>query len=397
MRYVEQPLTELVDAGLLPVMEAWLTNDAYCPIGDSEPVWFDIETTGLSSSAACVYMIGAVMRSCGEWRFCQWFSERPTEEVELLQAFAGALPADCALLHYNGTTFDLPFLRDRCRFLHLDITWPTVSVDLYSQLRKLKRLAGLPSCRQRDLEPYAGYPREDPYDGGTLIAYYGDFIKHDKIHRLTGISSENGNPAEELYAALARHNREDLAGLVSLTGLYDCFEILKGDITDAELAEFGDAVSLTLLSDRRWPEGMTFSVRLADRHLTLPKRLEDLTLTIGADADGRLTLRIPILTEPAKHFYDNYRDYFYLPVEGRVVHKSIAAHMDRSYCRPAKRDEAFDWFRGELLPQVGEVLSPCFLYNSKDRCLLFPAKELPKHPERVSDYAKGLLTLFLNK
>ena len=130
MRYVEQPLTELVDAGLLPVMEAWLTNDAYCPIGASEPVWFDIETTGLSSSAACVYMIGAVMRSCGEWRFCQWFSERPTEEVELLQAFAGALPADCALLHYNGTTFDLPFLRDRCRFLHLDITWPTVSVDL---------------------------------------------------------------------------------------------------------------------------------------------------------------------------------------------------------------------------------------------------------------------------
>ena len=71
--------------------------------------------------------------------------------------------------------------------------------------------------------------------------------------------------------------------------------------------------------------------------------------------------------------------------------------MDRKYCRLAKRGEAFDWFRGELLPQVGEVFSPCFLYGSKDRCLLFPAKELPKRPEKLTDYAKGILSLFLRK
>ena len=399
MRYVEQPLTELVSADLLPVLEAWLANDASCPIGSAEPVWFDIETTGLSSSAACVYMIGAVLRSDGKWLFCQWFSERPSEEPELLQAFADALPAECALLHFNGTTFDIPFLRDRCRYLRLDITWPTLSVDLYTRLRKLKRLAGLPSCRQRDLEPYAGYRREDPYDGGTLISFYGDYIKFDKIRQLLGdasVAAEQQKNAEDIYAALARHNREDLAGLVSLTGLYDLFAILNGDITDAELAEFSDSVSLTITTDRSWPKGMTFSLPLSGKPLTLPARLEGSTVTVSADED-RLTLRIPMLDEPAKHFYDNYRDYFYLPLEGRVIHKSIASHMNRAYCRPAKRGEAFDWFRGELLPQVGEVFSPCFLYNPKDRCLLLPAKELPKHPERVSDYAKGLLSLFLGK
>ena len=88
MHYIELPLTELVADDLLPVMEAWLANDAYCPIGSAEPVWFDIETTGLSSSSACTYMIGAVMRNeARKWTFRQWFAEGPGEEEELLRAF----------------------------------------------------------------------------------------------------------------------------------------------------------------------------------------------------------------------------------------------------------------------------------------------------------------------
>lgn len=410
MRYVELPLTELVSEDLLPALEAWLANDAYCPIGSAEPVWFDIETTGLSSSSSCTYMIGAVMRNRGlAWVFRQWFAEGPGEEEELLLAFADALPGECALLHFNGTTFDIPFLRDRCRFLGLDIAWPALSVDLYAQLRRLKKLALMPSCRQRDLEPYAGYTRVDPYDGGTLIRYYGDYVKYNKLFRIREsmqIPMPPHDPelpysAEEcaasIYETLARHNREDLAGLVSLVRLYDVFDILNGDITDAELTEFGVSVGITLATEKRWPKDLLLACPLPGKCLTLPERCFDCIITVCSDAEDRLTLNVPILTEPAKHFYDNYRDYYYLPVEGRVVHKSIGAHMDRAYCRPARKDEAYDWYRGELLPQVGEVFSPCFLYDPKDACLLFPLKELPKHPERHLEYAKGILSLFLHK
>lgn len=421
MRYVEQPLTELVSEDLLPALEAWLANDAYCPIGNAEPVWFDIETTGLSSASCCVYEIGAVMRNYArEWMFRQWFAELPSEEADLLEAFAGQLPEECALLHFNGTTFDIPFLRDRCRFLGLDITWPAISVDLYAKLRVLKRLAALPSCRQRDLEPYAGYTRIDPYDGGTLISFYTEYVKCAKLITILRMKSDLpvGNPIVDLtgerssgddtpysnedvaadkYDALARHNREDLAGLVSLVRLYDLFDILDGNIDDAELAEFGPYVAgLTLMTERRWPKDLLVFLPPA-RFLTLPSDNFDRVISLSADENGRLVLSLPIVTEPAKHYYDNYRDYWFLPLEGRAIHKSIAAHMDRNYCRPAKRDEAFDWFRGEMLPQVGEVFSPCFLYNAKDACLLFPAKELPKHPERLADYARGILSLFLTR
>ncbi|MBR6019360.1 MAG: ribonuclease H-like domain-containing protein [Lachnospiraceae bacterium] len=410
MRYVELPLTELVDEDLLPVMEAWLSNDAYCPIGSAEPVWFDIETTGLSSSSACTYMIGAVMRNeAREWTFRQWFAEGPGEEEVLLRSYAEALPENCALLHYNGTTFDIPFLRDRSRYLELDITWPTLSIDLYGQLRRLKSLALLPSCRQRDLEPYAGYTRVDPYDGGTLIRYYGDYVKYNKLFHIqesmripmpphdTDLPYSAEECAANIYETLARHNREDLAGLVSLVRLYDVFDILNGDIGDTDLTGFGVSAVITLMTERRWPKDLLVACPLPKKCLTLPERCFDCIVTVSPDEDGRPTLCVPILTEPAKHFYDNYHDYFYLPLEGRAIHRSIATHMDRKYCRPAKRGEAFDWFRGELLPQVGEVFSPCFLYDPKDACLLFPAKELPKHPEKQTEYAKGILSLFLRK
>lgn len=410
MRYVELPLTELVAKDLLPLLEAWLANGEYCPIGDAEPVWFDIETTGLSSSSACTYLIGAVMRNAErQWIFRQWFAEGPGEEEELLRSFAEALPDNCALLHYNGTTFDLPFLRDRCRFMELDITWPELSVDLYAKLRRLKRLAALDSCRQRDLEPFAGYTRVDPYDGGTLIRYYSDYVKYNKLFHIREslqIPAPPHDPelpysAEEcaagIYETLARHNREDLAGLVSLVRLFDCFSILEGDITDAELAGFENTVSFTLITGHHWPKDLLLFLPLRGRFLTISEAYFDAVVTLSADDRGRPTLSVPILTEPAKHYYGNYRDYCYLPMEGRVIHKSIAARMDRSHYRPAKREEAFDWFRGELLPQVGEVFSPCFRYGTKDVCLLFPLRELPKHPELCTEYVRGILSLFLPK
>ena len=392
MRYVEQPLHELVPESLFSKLSVWLSDERYCPIGSASPVWFDIETTGLSALSSSVYMIGAIAPSATSdpeprnWVFRQWFAERPSEEAEVITAFSGSLPEHCALLHFNGTTFDIPFLRDRSRELGLPVTWPSVSVDLYTQLRRLKTPAALASCRQKDLEPYAGYDREDPYDGGELIRFYSEFVGFSKIHK---------PEAEDRYRDLARHNREDLLGLVSLVRIYDCFALLDGGLDDAELISYNeDAAEFQLLSSLSWPAGLTLSKPL-DKLLTLPDRLLGTSLSVAADIDGRPVLRVPFLTEPAKHFYPNFKDYYYLTVEGKVVHKSIASYMDRAYCRPAKRDEAFDWFRGELLPQPFELFAPSFSYGIKDECLLFPGRELPKHPERHTDYVASLLSLFL--
>lgn len=390
MRYTELPISELLPAETIAELNGFLADKRYHEDPEAVPCFFDIETTGLGMGCL-VYLIGSVMPSPagkGQYIFRQWFSEGPSEEDKLLQAFADSLPDNCLLLHYNGTTFDLPFLTNRCRILELPITWPKQSFDLYSALRRMKTLFALSSSRQKDVEALAGYNREDPYDGGELIRFYSSYV---------GLAKYDREKAEPFYNDLVRHNREDLLGLVTLCRLFRCFDIFAGDIIDAEIAGLGaESVTLSVETASPWPAGRDCSLPLATV-LTLPERLQSLVLSVSSDPDGRLLIEIPVLTEPAKHYYGNYRDYYYLPLEGRVIHKSIAQHMDRNYCRRATREEAFDWFRGELLPQCGEIFTPSFAYRAKDPCLLFPLRELPKHPELLRSYVTGLLSLFLPK
>ena len=120
MRYTELPLTELLPVETLESLSAFLADPRYCPDDGAVPCFFDIETCGLSAKSAPVYMIGAVQPDDrGTYLFRQWCAERPSEEPALITAFAESLPARCRLLHFNGTTFDLPFLRDRSNFLGL--------------------------------------------------------------------------------------------------------------------------------------------------------------------------------------------------------------------------------------------------------------------------------------
>ena len=417
MRYIEQPLAELLPDETLRVLSHMLGDPRFFPGDGAEPCFFDIETCGLQALSAPVYMIGAVQRDeTRGFLFRQWFAEGPGEETAVLTGFFESLPCNRRLVHFNGTTFDLPFLRDRCRILGLPPFSPGLSLDFYPLLRRLKPLAGLSSCRQRDLEPLAGYMREDPYDGGTLIRFYTDYV---------GMSKFNKVAAEERYADLARHNREDLLGLVTLCRLLPCLSpadtgILSADIVSPEesvsspqaasaeapaptvsgasatagSAGTGREVVIRLTLPFAWPVGLTLR-RAYDRLMSLPGASVSPSVTLSAaGTDASVLLRIPLLTQPAKHFYGNYRDYYYLPLENRVIHKSIASHVDRAYRRPAKREEAFEWSRGDLLPQAEEIFAPGFTYGAKDVTTLFPARELARHPDLIAEYAASLLKLF---
>ena len=69
----------------------------------------------------------------------------------------------------------------------------------------------------------------------------------------------------------------------------------------------------------------------------LPKRLtiglNDIIIT-GFQKEA--TINAPIYTEELKFFFDNYRDYYYLPAEDMAVHKSVASYVDKNYREPAK-------------------------------------------------------------
>ena len=75
-------------------------------------VFFDIETTGLSWRTSHLYLIGALFfdPAADAFTLRQWFLDRPTEEKEMLVSFFTFLSDVKQLVHFNGTTFDLPYL-----------------------------------------------------------------------------------------------------------------------------------------------------------------------------------------------------------------------------------------------------------------------------------------------
>ena len=51
---------------------------------DFRPVFYDIETTGLSRNSTFLYLIGAIAWLDGSWQLFQWMAEDPKEEAAVL-------------------------------------------------------------------------------------------------------------------------------------------------------------------------------------------------------------------------------------------------------------------------------------------------------------------------
>ena len=52
------------------------------------PVFYDIETTGLSRNSTFLYLVGAVAYEEKNWQMYQWMIEDETEEPALLNKFS---------------------------------------------------------------------------------------------------------------------------------------------------------------------------------------------------------------------------------------------------------------------------------------------------------------------
>ena len=107
-------------------------------------LFFDIETSGLSAASSHVFLIGTICRTEHGWQLTQYLAERTSEEPELLAAFLADAAPFSTLIHFNGTTFDLPYINARARACHLPILYDDASdcifsIDLYQKLRRLEK------------------------------------------------------------------------------------------------------------------------------------------------------------------------------------------------------------------------------------------------------------------
>ena len=135
---------------------------------------FDIETTGLSAKVSNVYLIGLMIISKTEIKSIQLFADDYTSEQTLLEEFDAILADMDAVLHFNGTTFDIPYLEEKYKKYNLASPFIDLeSIDLYKLVGKKRHIFPTENLKLVSVEKLVGYDRGDDSDGGECIAHTG--------------------------------------------------------------------------------------------------------------------------------------------------------------------------------------------------------------------------------
>ena len=353
-------------------------NDLYIQryFSDSE-IFFDIETTGFSAKYAFVYLIGIAFQKEGFIHIYQFLARNRSEEAEILNAFHQHLTPGCTLISFNGIGFDIPFLKTRENLYSISGSWDSCQlIDLYKLTSKLSRLFGLPDKKQKSVERFLNIARDDKFNGGELIEVYYTYEKQQDA------------PSEAL---LLLHNYEDVLGmtkLLSLLSYRDLFEqpahvlqagILSDGSKDTPESNFKKKLILTLKAPVPFPAPCSYEKP--------PYRL--------TCKDTNAELAVTILSGELKYYYDNYKDYYYLPKEDMAIHKSVAAYVDPAHRKRATASNCYAKRNGDFLPQKEAWFAPCFYPAKRTKSSYFElTEEFVSDTNALEKYAASALQEF---
>ncbi len=301
-------------------------------------LFFDIETTGLSWRRSHLYLLGAIFYEDSGWILRQWFCQKPGEEAAVLKDFAALLNTRRSLVHFNGSTFDVPYLMHKYTLCQQEQNWEHLAqIDLYRRFLPYKKLLGMEHMRQKDLEARIGLKREDRFSGKELIPLYQQYLT---------------SADESLLHLLLLHNKEDLEGMVRLLPLLAIPHLFDGSLLDGTIKAHGTDDTLKLQAGflRPFPLALT----LPAGHYTLETTPKDCRITV------------PIRKATLKLYYPNYKDYYYLPLEDEALHKSVAIYVDKEHRVRAKADTCYKKVTGRFLPQYETLCTPVFREDWKD-------------------------------
>ena len=342
---------------------------------DTGQLYFDIESTGLNKQRSYVYLLGALWWEDGQYRLRQYFAEKPADEKEILESFFDLCSAFDCIVHYNGDSFDLPYIRHRAAYYDLVCRLPGSSLDLYRHYSPLKKLLKAEDLKLTTLEAFAGYERRDRHTGKELIKVYDRYLQ-------TGDAL--------LKEKLLLHNYDDLAGLIWLQRLYSLLAMKNKELKPRDIKAVADMKhrNLTLIC---FYDGLSFPEGLSWEAEGIKIRCTD-----GGSkaADGfSVSLLIPFYEGRLYHYFKDYKNYYYLPAEDRALHKSVAMYVDAGAREKAKKETAYVPKEGLFLPQFKELHKPAFRRKGDPASRLYFLYEdaFSDDPERLKDYAVHMI------
>lgn len=299
-----------------------------------EVLFFDIETTGFSPKSASIYLIGCCFYTKGGWCVRQYFADTPAQEAEIVKAFASFASTFSLFVHFNGQTFDVPFLKAKCKKHAIPFFAPQNQCDIYKSVSPYKNILHLPGCRQKQLEEYIGLHREDPFTGGQLIELYHTY----------GETYE-----DRLLKVLLLHNLEDLTGMVMICPVLSIPGLFERGAFEIE--------SAGLICSPGFDQQPRRECQIRIRtELPLPQPIACHGLAgvlkecFLSGRDHKVLIRLPMIEGELKFFYRDYKNYSYLPEEDQAIHKSVAVYVDKSRRMPATAETCYTRKTGQFLP-----------------------------------------------
>lgn len=337
-------------------------------------LFFDIETTGLSSKTAFIYLIGCASYSDGSWTLRQWLAQDMSQEEDILQSFLQYAGGYQKLIHFNGAAFDLPFVLARCKKYGIPISLAQLEqLDLYRAVSPLKNLLKLPNCKQKTLEEFLQLFRKDPFTGGQLIELYKVY-RTQRDHRLLEV--------------LLLHNADDLRGMLSVVPVLAYPALFQGrySVTQARLnrrdLQGGSSKQVSVMQDLPHKQDLPDKQDVPGKKELLMTLKLELPIPVPFSFSGHGCsffahnneglLKIPVTTGELKYFYPDYKNYSYLPEEDTAIHKSVAIYVDKSHRQPATPATCYTRKTGDFLPQrltlkQKELFAPAFRADVKDK------------------------------
>ncbi len=225
-------------------------------------------------------------------------------------------------------------------------------------------MLGLKDMRQKTLEEFLGIHREDPYTGEELISVY---------HKYT----QERNPSD--FKKLYQHNLDDVEGMPKILSVLPYLMLFSG--------EYQYEVESARIHRFRGLNG------LEQEEIFLPFRLQEAVprqhlfhrVTDGTESlDSRIflyvekdmgNLRIPVFYGEMKHYFPNYKDYYYLPEEDTAIHSSVALFVQTENRVKANASNCYTKACGRFLPQFSPLQVPEYQKSEKDKAIFLKLDE----------------------
>ena len=348
----------------------------------SRIAFFDIETTGFAADSSYLYLIGAAYYKDNSFHLIQWFSEGIREEALIISSFFEFLKAYDVLFHYNGSTFDIPYLQRKISMLQLDCTFGSIqSFDIYKKLLPYKKIFKLDSLKLKSLEIFLHIRRQDTFSGGDLIQVYQSYLGRKKYETLwqsrnPGQSLPLPAEADNLLGQILLHNADDIRGLLLISPVLYYTDIFEKSFRILQAEVDGGLLHIRLQIAADLPVPVSYGNDLV--HL--------------AASGDTATLSVHIYEGELKYFYENYKDYYYLPAEDYAIHKSVAGFVDKDYRVKAKPATCYTRKQGIFAPQYEPLISPYFKLNHQDKLSFLEIHtDFLLQEEKLEQYAAHLL------